>query len=57
MEVPTATKLSDIYTEDAVEAQRKRWDNLLSAFKTSYGRPAEFVARSPGRVNIIGEVS
>jgi galactokinase len=55
MEVPTATFLNEIYPEDAVESQAKRWQALLSSFKTKYGRPAEFVSRSPGRVNIIGE--
>jgi galactokinase len=53
--VPVATSLEDIYTHDAVAAQTKRWDALLSKFQTLYGHAAEFVARSPGRVNIIGE--
>lgn len=53
--VPTAHSLEDIYTEDAVPTQSKRWSDLLHQFQSIYGRPAEFVARSPGRVNIIGE--
>lgn len=53
--VPITQSLDDIYPADALEAQGTRWTRLLSAFKTRYGRPAEFVARSPGRVNIIGE--
>jgi len=56
MEIPTAASLRDIYPEDALEAQQSRWEKLLADFKALYGRPAEFVARSPGRVNIIGEV-
>jgi galactokinase len=55
--VPTATSLNDIYTEDALEAQTKRWKNLLTTFKSEYGQQADFVSRSPGRVNLIGEVS
>ncbi|KAF1959760.1 galactokinase-like protein [Byssothecium circinans] len=55
MEVPTATSLRDIYPEDAVPVQTKRWERLLSQFNELYGKQAEFVARSPGRVNIIGE--
>ncbi|ORY14835.1 ribosomal protein S5 domain 2-type protein [Clohesyomyces aquaticus] len=55
MEVPTATSLVDIYPEDAIPEQTKRWEGLLAQFKEEYGKPAEFVARSPGRVNIIGE--
>jgi hypothetical protein len=56
MEVPTATSLGDIYPEEAVPAETKRWESLLAKFKDLYGKQADFVARSPGRVNIIGEV-
>lgn len=56
MEVPTVTSLRDIYPEDVVSTQAQRWEKLLSQFKELYGKQAEFVARSPGRVNIIGEV-
>ena len=55
-EVPTATSLKDIYPDDAVESQAVRWERLLEAFKKEYGAPADFVSRSPGRVNLIGEV-
>lgn len=53
--VPVARSLSEIYPEAALESQTKRWRQLLSAFEGRYGHSAEFVARSPGRVNIIGE--
>ncbi|RYN41780.1 Galactokinase [Alternaria arborescens] len=55
MEVPTATSLRDIYPEDALPVETKRWESLLAKFKDLYGKQADFVARSPGRVNIIGE--
>jgi hypothetical protein len=55
MEVPTATSLKDIYPDDVVENQSLRWEKLLVAFKSEYGGPADFVSRSPGRVNLIGE--
>lgn len=55
MEVPTTTSLRDIYPEDALPTETKRWHALLSNFKERYGKDAEFVSRSPGRVNIIGE--
>lgn len=55
-EVPTCTTFSDVYPEDALAAQRTRWNALLSSFEQTYSRRAEFVSRSPGRVNIIGEV-
>jgi galactokinase len=56
MEVPTAKSLRDIYPEDALPIETKRWESLLARFQDLYGKQADFVARSPGRVNIIGEV-
>lgn len=53
--VPVAGSLQDIYTEDALPTQITRWDKLLKQFESNYGHNAEFVSRSPGRVNIIGE--
>jgi galactokinase len=53
--VPFAKSLDQIYPENALPAQGKRWNKLLDQFQSIYGQPAEFVARSPGRVNIIGE--
>lgn len=57
MSVPTASKLSEIYTEEAFQKQKGRWQDLLAKFKSQYGQDAQFVSRSPGRVNLIGEVS
>ncbi|KAJ9621348.1 galactokinase [Taxawa tesnikishii (nom. ined.)] len=54
-DVPVTSSLEDIYPQDALDIQKKRWSNLLSAFKSRYGKPAEYVSRSPGRVNLIGE--
>lgn len=56
MEVPTTSSLADIYPEDALKSQTARWNKLLSTFKERYGKSPDFVSRSPGRVNIIGEV-
>lgn len=53
--VPVAKSLKDIYTDDALPTQTKRWENLLRQFQANYGHSPQFVARSPGRVNIIGE--
>ncbi len=53
--VPTVTALRDIYTTEALAEQGARWNSLLEKFQARYGSPAHFVARSPGRVNIIGE--
>ncbi|KAF5688228.1 galactokinase [Fusarium denticulatum] len=53
--VPVANALSDIYPAAALAEQGPRWNSLLSKFESIYGHAASFVARSPGRVNIIGE--
>ena len=53
--MPVAKSLKDIYTEDAVHPQTSRWELLLKTFKANYGHSPQFVSRSPGRVNIIGE--
>jgi galactokinase len=56
MEVPSVQSLHEIYPEASVKAQSERWNRLLRKFKDEYGRLPDFVSRSPGRVNIIGEV-
>lgn len=53
--VPEVTALQEIYTEQSLLDQGARWNKLLETFQSTYGKPADFVARSPGRVNIIGE--
>lgn len=53
--VPSVLSINVIYPEDAVPAQTERWTKLLNKFQEHYQHPAEFVARSPGRVNVIGE--
>lgn len=53
--VPVVQSLKDVYTDDALESQTARWEKLMKQFKSDYGHAAEFVSRSPGRVNIIGE--
>jgi galactokinase len=55
MDVPTATSLDEIYPLESLLSQTSRWSKLLTEFHSTYGRSAEFVARSPGRVNLIGE--
>lgn len=56
MEVPTTDSIDTVYPKDALKSQTTRWNNLLSTFKKTYGKSPDFVSRSPGRVNIIGEV-
>ncbi|KAK9762308.1 galactokinase [Basidiobolus ranarum] len=53
--IPTTKSIVDIYAETKIPTQIKRYRELLQKFKSIYGFEAEFIARSPGRVNIIGE--
>jgi galactokinase len=53
--VPVASALADIYPHDALAKEAPRWNTLLESFASVYGHQPTFVARSPGRVNIIGE--
>ncbi|KAK0534661.1 galactokinase [Tilletia horrida] len=54
--VPAVKTLADIYpSAGALGEQGARWDRLASAFADIYGRAPAFVARAPGRVNIIGD--
>lgn len=56
--VPKVTSLDDVYsnaTSGSLQEQRARFKHLLSSFQSTYSTAPDFVARSPGRVNIIGE--
>ncbi|KAI4136052.1 MAG: hypothetical protein LQ347_000102 [Umbilicaria vellea] len=53
--VPVAHSMEAVYPPEAVQTQQKRWSHLSSRFSEIYGQSPEFIARSPGRVNIIGE--
>ncbi|KAL1958263.1 hypothetical protein VTO42DRAFT_4771 [Malbranchea cinnamomea] len=57
--VPQTQSIADVYSTDssssATPGEQARWNALITEFKTLYGHLPDFVARSPGRVNIIGE--
>lgn len=55
--IPLVDSLSDIYSSQAaVLAQGPRWKNLVEGFQREFdGQTPAFVARAPGRVNVIGE--
>ncbi|KAJ2899032.1 galactokinase [Coemansia aciculifera] len=52
---PTVHELGDIYSPDLADAQAARYARLASTFEATYGAKPDFMARAPGRVNIIGE--
>jgi galactokinase len=53
--IPYAAALEDVYPKNQIEALRLRWNRLLQQFSQQYGNKPDLVARSPGRVNLIGE--
>lgn len=58
--IPKFDSLAEVYPDasasNGISSDSKtRWDSLLSLFRKTYGQTPDFVARSPGRVNIIGE--
>ncbi|KAK7204229.1 ribosomal protein S5 domain 2-type protein [Myxozyma melibiosi] len=54
--VPTVDSLTQIYSTADLALQQERWRKLELAFEQLYpGEEITFIARSPGRVNLIGE--
>ncbi|MCJ1318764.1 galactokinase [Xylographa vitiligo] len=53
--VPITKSLDFVYEAASLPSQHKRWDALRSRFSSLYGKEPDFISRSPGRVNIIGE--
>ncbi|CAI2180591.1 17552_t:CDS:1 [Funneliformis geosporum] len=49
------SSISDIYPELSLSSQITRYKKLIDSFEKLYNRKPKFVARSPGRVNLIGE--
>lgn len=53
--IPNTTSLDDVYPSNQLESLRPRWNTLIRKFEQHYNHKPDFVARSPGRVNLIGE--
>ena len=50
---PVFTSIADLAQGSTSNSQR--YENLVRQFEAKYGRKPRFVARAPGRVNLIGE--
>jgi galactokinase len=48
-------RVSETDKPAASSQHEERWKSLIDGFSKEYGHKPDFVARSPGRVNIIGE--
>ncbi|OJJ51492.1 hypothetical protein ASPZODRAFT_148761 [Penicilliopsis zonata CBS 506.65] len=59
--VPQTESIAEVYATDEASTTsvspeiQARWKGLVTGFAKLYGQRPDFVARSPGRVNIIGE--
>ncbi|KAF5752119.1 putative galactokinase [Tripterygium wilfordii] len=54
--IPVYSSLEPVYGHDShLEEAQSRFDNLKSKFLEFFGHPPDVFARSPGRVNLIGE--
>ncbi|KAK3835106.1 MAG: galactokinase [Linnemannia elongata] len=53
--IPVIDDISILYSEPKLAGARARWARLAQDFEQLYGRVPDFIARSPGRVNLIGE--
>jgi hypothetical protein len=53
--IPIFTTLKDVYGSLATAAKHaERWDELVREFEIKFGHKPTYVARAPGRVNLIG---
>ncbi|TFK49794.1 Galactokinase [Heliocybe sulcata] len=54
--IPVLTTLEEAYASlGSALNHAPRWDNLAKEFETRFGRKPAYIARAPGRVNLIGE--
>lgn len=54
--IPLVDTLEGIYSKERIPKEGKRWDNLHSQFKKKFnGQSPNFIARAPGRVNLMGD--
>ncbi|KAJ7253427.1 Galactokinase [Mycena rebaudengoi] len=54
--IPIFTNLTDLYANLGTSLDHvARWNNLAEEFEKRFGRKPLYIARAPGRVNLIGE--
>ncbi|KXN86753.1 Galactokinase [Leucoagaricus sp. SymC.cos] len=54
--IPVYTDLTSLYgTLGSSLSHAERWDDLTRQFTERFGHPPTYIARAPGRVNLIGE--
>ncbi|KAJ7340741.1 Galactokinase [Mycena albidolilacea] len=54
--IPVFTNLTDLYASLGTSLNHaERWNNLAEEFEKRFGKQPTYIARAPGRVNLIGE--
>lgn len=54
--IPEVESLADVYSsKEAVLQQGQRWDKITQTFQQQFQHKPTFIARAPGRVNVIGK--
>ncbi|KAH8822941.1 Galactokinase [Flagelloscypha sp. PMI_526] len=54
--IPVYTNLEDLYANLGTSLNHaERWNHLAEEFESRFGKKPEYIARAPGRVNLIGE--
>ncbi|KAJ7111902.1 galactokinase gal [Mycena epipterygia] len=54
--IPVYTNLKDLYGNLGTSLNHaERWNNLAEEFEVRFGKKPKYIARAPGRVNLIGE--
>ncbi|KAF5374451.1 hypothetical protein D9615_009120 [Tricholomella constricta] len=54
--IPVYTNLTDLYNNLGTSLNHSvRWNDLAEEFRKRFGRKPAYIARAPGRVNLIGE--
>jgi len=54
--IPAYTTLSDVFGSLTASLEHvSRWNNLAEQFEKRFGRKPTYIARAPGRINLIGE--
>lgn len=47
--------VEEIYSPRSVQDERVRWSSLTEHFRHTFHNEPQFIARAPGRLNMIGE--
>lgn len=53
--IPLVGDLAALYSKERLVTEGQRWDKVRQQFEQSFGAAPQYIARAPGRVNLMGE--